>query len=522
MKFPSNTDFQKGEASNFRVENLATLPTFVPGEDDGRILFVTTGADQGFWFGSSDGTNAFVRAVLGSSISTYTTGVTTIANGSTTQFDLAASTGAPATQGYTHKVEITATTLTSGQCRVEMYEDVARSIKFNEIYFDFNSLTADRLAIGYDLNNVDGTLYVDVTNLSGSAGDIEVTITTAAVIPVTTPPPPGDGSGVNAGVAGEGIDYDAVNGRLDVSVTANKGLELTGVVGSKTIGGKFAPGGGIADSGSGMELDSAVAVVLGTDQNDITSRKAFSQFGLVPAGATGAPVAGTHNAGEFHLDDQNDLYFCTTTGTPGTWIFWGWKEETTTVTTSLSVAAGATATAEIATAGRRGFIRKLIVWGSESAAAAAVDLAAIPFRVVCHPNENREGREQLWSVGGTVRKSYFSAGEAVGQNVLSVNDVDIINLDDLIRVRNTDPDEEFQRVISRDTGAGTITVDETLVNAMATNDHVMFCTELIDLPWRNNSGTPSETNKIFLEFKNDHDTQGLVFGYQAIWENVGG
>ena len=39
MKFPADINLRKGELQEARFENLSTLPTFVPGEDEGRVLF---------------------------------------------------------------------------------------------------------------------------------------------------------------------------------------------------------------------------------------------------------------------------------------------------------------------------------------------------------------------------------------------------------------------------------------------------------------------------------------------------
>src|SRR5262249_54492914 len=41
---------------------------------------------------------------------------------------------------------------------------------------------------------------------------------------------------------------------------------------------------------------------------------------LTPSGATGAPTADAHTAGELYVDSQGDLFYCTAAGTPGTWI----------------------------------------------------------------------------------------------------------------------------------------------------------------------------------------------------------
>jgi hypothetical protein len=40
---------------------------------------------------------------------------------------------------------------------------------------------------------------------------------------------------------------------------------------------------------------------------------------LEPSSTSGSPTTGTHSMGEFYVDNQGVLYFCTANGTPGTW-----------------------------------------------------------------------------------------------------------------------------------------------------------------------------------------------------------
>jgi hypothetical protein len=40
---------------------------------------------------------------------------------------------------------------------------------------------------------------------------------------------------------------------------------------------------------------------------------------LVPASAVGRPTSGTHAMGQFYVDAHGALYFCTASGSPGTW-----------------------------------------------------------------------------------------------------------------------------------------------------------------------------------------------------------
>lgn len=525
MRLPGNINLEKGQLQNARVENLVSLPAFVPGEDEGRLVYIISGVDIGFWFGSSDGSSAFQRLSPGGLIAEYTLSNQPINSGVTDTPTLSSGSGAASEKGIISKVSLSSN-LSSGQIRVEMFEDTARTSKFYDSFFDLQNLESDRIPAFFELDNPSGNIYVNITNLTGSNGTFSLVIKVTAVLPVQTPPPPGNGSGINSGSAGEGIAYDSVNGRLDADLVTNGGLELIGSVGIKKLQAKLVSGGGISTGASGLLLDSAVAVVSGTDQSTIASLKLFSQFGLKPAGSPGAPSSGTHSVGEFHLDSLLNIYQCISAGTPGTWIFWGWKEtrvggEDDGSSYTSTVSAGSSETLEVSTVGRRGYIRSLLVWGADPAR-GAVNVDS-PFRIACYPNESLRGREQLWSVSGQIRKTFTSTTASSGQPVVDVDDVSATNLDDLVRVvALTGPDEEYQRVIARNTGTLEVTFDENLVNDLEASDELLFVNEFIFLPWRNNSGVALNANKIYLRFFNDDPTEDLLFGYDILFENVGG
>ena len=46
----------------------------------------------------------------------------------------------------------------------------------------------------------------------------------------------------------------------------------------------------------------------------------FAQLYLTPSTTTGHPTNDTHNQGEFYVDSNGSLFFCKTTGVPGTWV----------------------------------------------------------------------------------------------------------------------------------------------------------------------------------------------------------
>lgn len=520
-KIIGNVDLSGGQLINVRAETLSTLPTFTAGME-GRVLFVETGPDQGFWFGSASGGNSFERLNLGTVLAEYDITDEAINNGVTFSGTLTAASTA-AKVGDVVKVELTSN-LSSGLVDIVFYEDSARTVEFYRATFDLAALFVDRTPVFFTVDNDDGDIYVDIVNNTGSNGTFSLSVTAGGRILVNTPPPPGDGSGINDGVAGDGLSYDSVNTRLDVGLTANSGLQLTGSAGDRTLNVFIDPAGHLQRTASG--LGAASSVVVTTGDQTVGGIKSFAEvLAIAPAGTSGPPTSGTYPVGALYRDSNQDLWQCVVAGTPGDWVFFGNKEENfggaangTSYTGTVS--ADSSVVLELTMTGRRGWIRKMYIWGSDPAR-GAVDVD-ISFRIACYPNENREGREQIWMFPGQLRKTYTS-GASAGAAAIPVNDIGLANNDDLVRLRqNAGPLEEYQRVIGRDTGANEIDVDETLVNTLNANDLVMFVVEIIDAPVWNNSATPGNEHKIYLEFFNDDDTADVIFGYEVIFENVGG
>lgn len=525
MKLSGTLNLDGGQLMLARQENVASLPLFVAGRDEGRIIYVTTGGDQGYWFGASDGSAAFQRLALGTTLVDYTVADAFITAGNTLQNETPASTSAPAAVGFTARITLSST-LSSGQVTVNLYEDSGYTQRFYSNTFDLANPVADNLPSFFELQDVDGDMFVEIINDTGSDGLFTVTVRTAGTVLVQVPPPPGDGSGINAGVAGDGINFDAINVRLDVDLATDPGLELTGAAGSRELRVLPAPGGGLERVAAGLQNDSTV--IRTTGDQSLAGIKTFADsiFGLTPAGTSGAPTTGTHAQGEFFLDDQLDLYQCIVAGTPGTWQFYGWKENIdggalNGISYTGTASAGSSVDLEINTTGRRGVLRFLRIWGADPAFATGdID---VEFRVAAFPNENMESRQQLWEVTGRIRRTTLSAGVGSGVTTLPVVGVGGVVVGDLVRLRqDAGPLEEYARVSAVDAGVPDIDVFETTANALALDDHVMMVTELTEMPWRNNSGVPSESQKIFLRFYNDHPSQDVVFGYEATFDDIGG
>lgn len=525
MRKAGPLDLTNNELQRAKAHGYATLPAYTAANDNGRLIFVSAGVDQGYWLGKANGVESWTKLSLGTNETSWAVSNQTIADGVTFQTTLTSSlTPAPVT-GIILKV-LVSSTLGGGFMTVKLYNDTGRTDKIYEAQFDLASgLLSDSIPVGFGLDNSNGDLYIDIVNNTGNAGDFDLTVTGAGIVHVPSSAPPGTGSGINSGVAGDGVAYNSVQLRLDLDLDATPGLELNGASGVAKLRSKVDASGGISRTAAGLACDSTV--VRTTGDQTITGQKQFNQFMLTPAGISGPPTTGAHLAGEFHMDSNYDIWQCVSDGTPGTWVFFGWKEQffggnTDGSSYTGTVSAGSTLDLNFTATGRRGMFRKSIFWGAApSYAATNIDA---PIRVEAYPNENYLGQELLWTVTAQVRTTYISGVETAPQTVLSVNSVGAVALDDLVRVRKLAATvaEEYGRVITRTPGGPSITLDEATTNDLAANDPVMMATEVLGLYWKNNSGNPANSSKVYLRFYNDHPTQDLIIGYHMNLENIGG
>lgn len=525
MRKAGPLDLTNNELQRAKAQGYATLPSYTAADDNGRLIFVTAGVDQGYWLGKANGVESWTKMSIGTNETSWAVTNQTIADGVTFQTTLTSSLTPAPEKGIILKV-LVSSTLGGGFMTVKLYNDTGRTDKIYEAQFDLASgLLSDSIPVGFGLDNSNGDLYIDITNNTGNSGDFDLTITGAGIIHVPSSAPPGTGSGINSGVAGDGVAYNSVQLRLDLDLDATPGLELNGASGVAKLRSKVDATGGISRTAAGLACDTTV--VRTTGNQVITGQKQFNQFMLTPAGVPGAPTSGAHSKGEFHMDSNGDIWQCTVSATPGTWVFFGWKEQDfggnpdgSSYTGTIS--AGSTLDLELTGTGRRGMFRKSIFWGA-APAYAATNIDA-PFRVEAYPNENYLGQELLWTVTAQVRTSYMSGTETAPQTVIGMNSVGAVALDDLVRLRRlaTTVAEEYGRVITRTPGDPSITLDEATVADFAANDPVMMATEVLGLYWKNNSGNPANAHKIYLRFYNDHPSQDLIIGYDMKLENIGG
>lgn len=465
----------------------------------------------------------------------------------TDQIDVASpSTGVATTEGLIVKVELTdASALGSGDVLVEIYNDQARAeLVYSRVFDLAQTPLVDTIPTHFESDNLAGTgaMYIDITNNTGSTGTFQVNARTSNIIPSAVAPV-GSGSGVNAAVAGDGINFNGVE--LDIELTpTTSGLELSGVSPDRTL--QLKVGDGMQRTASGTEVDSTVIRTTGDQSMAGQKRFTDSVFGLTPAGTAGPPTTGAYQAGDFYLDNGLILYQCISGGTPGTWKFWGWSFSqgvdlgisagednavyTDVVTGGSSLGVQVSTGISVAADGnRRGVIRRLLVWGAEATVdsdPSTIQTGDIDqsFRVASFPNENLYGRDQLWMLNGQIKKTDITGAVAGGvDNVVPVSNSDIADQDSLVRLRRqaTTVGEEYGRITVRDTSPVQFSLDEAVLNTFATNDPFMVVTEAIELSWINNSSIPANRDKIFLEFHNDGATD-LIFGFQIDIESIGG
>lgn len=524
MRHYGNIDYSGGQLQNAKSHTYAALPAFTVGQDEGRIIYVSTGSNLGFWVGADDGTSAWHYLPTSTVLAVYGVSGQSILNGATFSSTL---TGAPAAAQKALIVKVVlSSTLAAGLIDVSIYNDAARTSLAYHRVFDLAGTLSDNIPAFFESDVSAGDLYVDITNNAGADGVFDLTITAAGVLLVQPPAPPGAGSGVNAGVAGQGISYDSINAWLDVELAGNPGLEFDGIAGAGRLRVKTDPAGGIARAAAGIQLDATVLRTTGAQ--DAAGLKRFTTGAAIqPAGTSGPPAAGTWTAGSFYIDVNNITWVCMLGGTPGTWEQYSgiYHRIGGAVTGSYTgtVVAGGSLTVELMaafTVGRRGTFRRFFVWGCPPA--FAIGDASVAYHIEAFPNELLEGRARLWRVSGNAKYTYLTAPAGAGSTTLTVNSTVNVTADDLVRLHQAaGPLEEYGRISSLLGGPPRVVLGETTANALAANDFVMVVAESTNLYWQNDSAVPANYQKIYLRFTND-GASNLIFGYSVMLEGLRG
>ena len=526
MIISGTINLEGGQSQNTKAHTYANLPAFTVGLDEGRLIYVSIGIELGYWLGASDGTAAWQRLPVTTLLSTYTYTALAINAGISTTSTLAGY-PTPCQKAFISKVVLTAS-IGAGNILVEIYNDIALTKRVYSRSFDLAALEDDVIPAFFESDVTIGTMYVVTTNNAGVNGVFDLAVTTAGVILVQPAAPPGSGSGINAGVAGQGITYDAVNSRLDVELAANPGLEITGGAPAGTLRVKVDPTGGIARAAAGVQCDATV--IRTTTAQSMAGLKTFSDSGiaLTPNAASGPPVAGTWGTGSVYVDINNIFWYCTAGGIPGTWEHYSGNYHKiggslVGVSYTGNVASGGSTNLTTVVAfsmGRRGIFRRQFLWGGPNGFGVAE--VSIACRMICFTDENLYRRTQNFQSSVTIANTYTSGIVAAGSTSIAVNSTASFAVGDLIRLRAAAGiTEEFARVVQILGGPNRLIVAENTVNALAANDMVMKVTEFNNLYWQNDSAVVANYEKIYFTFYND-GISNVNIGYEFMMEGLRG
>jgi hypothetical protein len=498
---------------------------------DGKLYF-KDGAGVSYDLATSLGPIASPAVYDADTTVNYPAGLTV---GTTDSIDIAVpSSGDEFTEGQVVKVTLVDVDgLGGGDVRVRLYNDQARSDCIFDQYFDLAATPLTAVIPAHFLSDGivgDAALYADITNHTFATADFQLVVRVAGIL-TGSMSWGGAGTGVGAANARDGIGWDGTG--LYADLLTNGGLGLQGVTPNKKL--YVVQGNGIS-VGATVAIDTAVTMALNSAQTN-TALKRFSAgtIGFAPHGSTvGPPVAGAWQAGDFFVDVNLLLWRCISTGTPGTWQFFGTSLEenidsdpaagTDTATYTAEIACESSLDLDISVSANFGYVQKLCIWASQSTWPTG-DINQ-PFRIACFPNSNREQRDLLWMQPGQWRKVSLAAGMTGGvDNVAQVTDVDLGAEDELVRMRKlagTDA-EEYARIQTRDTSAVAFTLHEAVLNTFAADDPVMFVTEVVMMPFLCND--PLNPFTLFLTVYND-GTVGtdadVVVGYQMNLQYMGG
>jgi hypothetical protein len=101
-----------------------------------------------------------------------------------------------------------------------------------------------------------------------------------------------------------------------------------GVHGISNVSGSFVPGIGVqaeqTAGGIGLLASSTGGPGIAVSANapegiGVVAEGGLAPLRLVPSTVGGKPTSGNHLVGELYVDSGGVLYFCVTSGTPGTW-----------------------------------------------------------------------------------------------------------------------------------------------------------------------------------------------------------
>ena len=388
---------------------------------------------------------------------------------------------------------------------ISFYKDFARTQKVHEISIDLADATtwSSSEAFGIQMDTT-GTVYGRINCSELDPGSmIDISLYANSISPTTTPIP-------MPGPYGFGLEDNGF-GDPQIALAANSGLEF--------YSGKLRIKSDVTTPATvvmGVGGTSVIGVVnLTTDQN-IAGQKAFDSVGLIPMDNYGSPVGGSWTEGIEVLDGYGVKW----RRFQNTWELADVVTEYPEVIAGTTLAYGGTELFKIPVTGDVGQCLWLRVWARRATGTAEIQ---IPFRARIYETTDKRGREMVWQGLGLARQTYITLSVPASQTYLVVNSNDIIDVDELVCVYESDSRFEIGRCSARPSGE--ITLSEAMVdsNTWNVNTLALAVTEWWNVPWINRDGSATNQKHILLEIRHDgiSTDASLVFYVQVLAQNRG-
>jgi len=392
-----------------------------------------------------------------------------------------------------------------GYVIIDFYSDSARTQKVHEVSIDLADseswISSESFGIQTDTT---GTIYGTIHCSELDPGStIDISLYANSISPTTTPVPmPGPyGNGIEdngfgdpqiALATGSGLEFSSSKLRIKSDVTAPAKVSI-GVSGASVTG----------------------VVNLTTDQA-IAGQKTFDSMGLIPMDSYGSPIGGSWEEGIEVLD----AYGVKWRRFQNTWELSDVVTEYPEVIAGTTLAYGETELFKIPVTGDVGQCLWLRVWARNSSGTAEMQ---IPFRARIYETSDVRGREMVWQGLGLARQTYLTSSLPASQTYLEVNSNNIIDVDELICVYESDNRFEIGRCSARPTGQ--ISISEALVDSSTWNTNTLAIpvTEWWNIPWINRDGNASNQKHILLQIRHDglSTDPSLVFYVQVLAQSRG-
>jgi hypothetical protein len=407
--------------------------------------------------------------------------------------------------GMAFSVEVLPTTAT-GNLTVILYQDVARLEPVFTLVVDLSDATtySSPEAFGLELETA-GTLYGTAFVSGVAPGEtFDIAVTALGLQPTATPMP-------LATPYGDGIEDDGL-GKPQIAFPSDGGLAFA--LGKLTILPDTTADVYPTLTAAGVAIANAVTT---TTDEDIAAKKRFTAVGMDYLAADGPPVAGTYLEGHEVLDLSGVKWRCISAGTPGTWILVDFVADAVADYETSSLEPGDSEVVELITTGDVGFFQHIQIWG-------VVDDPAeysTEFRVRIYQTSSILGREMVWQGIGAAHQTYLTAILPAATQDCTVNNEDMFNTDEACVIFEDNERYELARISGR--VANTVSLDEVLIDPSSWAIDTLVCSvaQFDMVPFRNTDGTPANRGRAFLQIRNDHEANEVIFFIRVMPFSVG-